>query len=328
MKKTTQITLLLATFIFANAQEKLVEATANLLAKAQKNKTLAVLPLESRISDDRSAGQTASEVIVSVAKAQGFKLVERAQLAKMMEEQNLAASGLVNEESAIEVGNLLSAQTLVMGSVAELMGDRLITLKLMDAETGEVLNSQTVSLGPDAFKQMQKELLGESTQTSAVVFRSALIPGWGQMYADKTTRGAIWLTSFLGSVVLVSYGIFDHSSRFDEYTDTSNLIKKNINDPDKASMLIDCGSECGTLEDVKNPELNKYITEQANKKHDDYSSAYNRTLVYGAILGTVWVANVVDAWIVGSERKQKMDLYFGALPNIKGGVDLHLAYNF
>jgi hypothetical protein len=92
-----------------------------------------------------------------VARVPSLQLVERRALARVLEEQALAASGQVSDATAVGVGRLVGADGLL---VLDLSGPRLVelllasnaeqlppvqvTLKLLAVETGEVLWLRTL----------------------------------------------------------------------------------------------------------------------------------------------------------------------------------------
>ena len=70
----------------------------------------------------------------------GIKLVERESLEKVLREQALSLSGLTDQESAITVGKLLSADQLIYGSYIINDDQIRIDIKLVVVETGEVIH--------------------------------------------------------------------------------------------------------------------------------------------------------------------------------------------
>lgn len=65
-------------------------------------------------------GSGVADIFVTEAfRSQQFVLTERAELAKVLGEQNLATSGRVSADTAAEVGRITGAELLVLGSVSE-----------------------------------------------------------------------------------------------------------------------------------------------------------------------------------------------------------------
>lgn len=69
-----------------------------------------------------------------------FTLVERQNLQQIMDELKLNLSGVINEESSVEIGKFLGAQWIITGEVHPQGQELHIFLKLMRVETGEILS--------------------------------------------------------------------------------------------------------------------------------------------------------------------------------------------
>jgi hypothetical protein len=103
-----------------------------------------------------------------------IQLVERAQVAKTIQEQAANLTGLVDAEKSVKVGKLLGAQVLVTGKIFPLDRDLYVTVKLIgtetsavkvlmvkgkaDADIGELLMSVAEKVGT-TLKTQAKELL-------------------------------------------------------------------------------------------------------------------------------------------------------------------------
>jgi len=69
-----------------------------------------------------------------------FTLVERRNLQQILDELKLSLTGVIDEDSSVEIGKFLGAQWIITGDVHP-QGDELhIFLKLMRVETGEILS--------------------------------------------------------------------------------------------------------------------------------------------------------------------------------------------
>lgn len=73
-----------------------------------------------------------------------LRVVDRALLSEAMAEQDLGASGRVEESSAVAVGQLVGARYLVTGGFADSFGSFRIDARIIDAATGEVVRSREV----------------------------------------------------------------------------------------------------------------------------------------------------------------------------------------
>ena len=122
-------------------------ATPFLSAVAQDDMrpTVAVLPfVNSAIgtSNDELAPLSkgiADLLIIELAQNPGIRMVERENIQKLLDEQNLARDGRVDDATAARIGKLLGAKHMVTGSfITDRSGTMVITLKSIDSETGRI----------------------------------------------------------------------------------------------------------------------------------------------------------------------------------------------
>ena len=78
------------------------------------------------------------ELIANAVNDRNFSVVDRAQLDAIRMELNFQLSGEVSDDSALEIGKFLGAQTIVSGALGEL-GDRYrMTIRALNVQTAEV----------------------------------------------------------------------------------------------------------------------------------------------------------------------------------------------
>lgn len=83
-------------------------------------KRIAVVDFEDRSGWGHNIGTGLADMLVTeLVKSGKFMVIERQELAKIMEEQGLGMSGAVTPQSAAQVGKLLGVELMVMGSVSE-----------------------------------------------------------------------------------------------------------------------------------------------------------------------------------------------------------------
>ena len=164
-----------------------------------------------------------AELATALRRDHGFLLVERAKLKEVLGEMRLGAMGLVDEATAPRLGKLADAQALVLGSVSE-AGDRfLVNARIVTAETAEtvVASSQAVSAGSLVALSSEAVVL---RSRSEALFRSMLLPGWGQFYNRQPAKG--WIVAG-GEAALVGGAVAAHvlgqaaESKYRKATDTA-----------------------------------------------------------------------------------------------------------
>ena len=76
-----------------------------------------------------------------------FRLVERVQLNKVLDELNLDRSSYIDPSSAQRIGHLIGAQYLGIGSFQVFRGEMRLNARLIRVETGEIIAADRV-VGP------------------------------------------------------------------------------------------------------------------------------------------------------------------------------------
>src|SRR2546430_12532144 len=81
----------------------------------------------------------AAMIISELAANRGARVVEREELQRLLEEQNLGASGRVDDATAAKVGKLVGARYVVTGTFIDFYGDFRVDLHLVNVETSEIM---------------------------------------------------------------------------------------------------------------------------------------------------------------------------------------------
>jgi len=93
-----------------------------------------------------------------------FDVVERSLLKKVLEEQNLGMSGLVDANSAAQVGNMLGVDAIVTGTVTDMGTTIRINARIIATETASVFAVSSVSIDKDTQVMV---LMGTATLPAA-----------------------------------------------------------------------------------------------------------------------------------------------------------------
>lgn len=116
-----------------------------LTAQDDTRPTLAVLPfVNSAIGDANQELAPLSKgiadlLIIELAQNPGIRVVERENIEAILQEQNLARDGRVDDATAARIGRLLGAKHIVTGSfVTDRSGTMVVTIKSIDTETSRI----------------------------------------------------------------------------------------------------------------------------------------------------------------------------------------------
>jgi TolB-like protein len=129
----------------ATAALALLVSAAPALAQDDVRPTVAVLPfVNSAIGSATTELAPLSKGIadlltVDLAQNTGIRVVERENILRILDEQNLARDGRVDDATAAKIGKLLGAKHMVTGTfVTDRTGTMVITVKSIDSETGRI----------------------------------------------------------------------------------------------------------------------------------------------------------------------------------------------
>jgi TolB-like protein len=86
------------------------------------------------------ASLTLSELTANPA----IRVVERAQLQQLLQEQNLGREGRVDPQTLVRIGRLIGARYMVTGTIYDVRGDFRINSRIFDTETSEIVRTQSV----------------------------------------------------------------------------------------------------------------------------------------------------------------------------------------
>lgn len=146
-------------------------AVSNVVS-AQVKKRVAVLTFEDKTDkryrwwDGRQPGDGMADMLTTaLVKSGNYQVLEREEIGKLLAEQQLGQTGVVTEQSAAQVGQMLGVELAIMGSVTEfgntqqetggkIKGFRIglktqtatvaVDVRVVNATTGDILAAETV----------------------------------------------------------------------------------------------------------------------------------------------------------------------------------------
>ena len=91
------------------------------------------------------AGMMISELTQNPA----ARVVERQEIQRLVDEQNLGAQGRVDPQTAAKIRKLVGARYMVMGTFVDFYGDFRVDVRLINTETGEVVKTESERMQRD-----------------------------------------------------------------------------------------------------------------------------------------------------------------------------------
>jgi len=123
-------TLIAPVFVMAANSKKIRIAVMDFAPKGQ------IKPSEAR----QISEIIRNEIVGSLC----FDVVERSQVNRMLGEASLQMTGITDSASIIRIGRMISVKQLIIGTVGKLYGKVIITLRLVNAETGKNIFASTL----------------------------------------------------------------------------------------------------------------------------------------------------------------------------------------
>ncbi|OHD56400.1 MAG: hypothetical protein A2014_03940 [Spirochaetes bacterium GWF1_49_6] len=113
-----------------------------------KTMVIAVADLipEQKTEKLKAIAKTVSDMLVTKLHDKGIQVVENAQLNQLVQEKKLAMAGLVDSDTAAQVGAMTGAGYILLGSVSMVKDEVFINVRLVDISTRLVVSAAEASM--------------------------------------------------------------------------------------------------------------------------------------------------------------------------------------
>jgi len=91
----------------------------------------------------------AGMMISELSQNPAARVVERQEIQRLLDEQNLSAQGRVDPQTAAKVGKLVGARYTVLGTFIDFYGDLRVDVRLVNTETGEIVKTESERMQRD-----------------------------------------------------------------------------------------------------------------------------------------------------------------------------------
>ena len=119
----------------------------------------AIFPFHERGEGVKGYGNKASDILfASLAANPDLLLVDREEISKTLEEQEMNMSGMVSPNEAVQVGGLIGAKVLVTGSVIDADQSVYLVARIIGTETSRVLGESVKGKASDAIGDLAEQL--------------------------------------------------------------------------------------------------------------------------------------------------------------------------
>ena len=144
-------------------------------AEDKKDKTpqvypVALLPFQERGADSKGQGSKVTDLLfASLAADPALMLVDREDIKKLLDEQEVNLSGLVNPQQATKVGQLTGAKLLITGSILQSDNSVYLIAKIIGTETSRVVGASVKGNVRDDLGKLVEDLAKVEIEATAVV---------------------------------------------------------------------------------------------------------------------------------------------------------------
>jgi curli biogenesis system outer membrane secretion channel CsgG len=126
---------------------------------------VAVMPCEAGSYNLADMARAVPELLATaLTRDKNLTLVEREKLDKILAEQSLGASGLVDPDKAVQIGKLIGARFLVLPRTYTVGDQIFVSAKVVNAETGKVMVASKAARAAGANATMLSGLIAEDVQ--------------------------------------------------------------------------------------------------------------------------------------------------------------------
>jgi YVTN family beta-propeller protein len=105
--------------------------------------SLAIADLEPQGVAGSSAAVVTDWLRGELVRSGAFNVLERKNMAKILEEQAIQQTGCTAEECAVKLGRLLNVQRMIVGSVGKFEDSYVVNVRVVDIETGKAVGGDT-----------------------------------------------------------------------------------------------------------------------------------------------------------------------------------------
>jgi|GEM_PF-5357333 len=110
---------------------------------SQEKKLIAISNLAPQGVEASQASAFTDRLGTELFKTRSFKVIERSQIAKILEEQEFQQADCVSDKCMIQVGQLLGVSYVLTGGISKIGETYSINIRVIDVKSGEVIYTDT-----------------------------------------------------------------------------------------------------------------------------------------------------------------------------------------
>jgi Family of unknown function (DUF5683)/PEGA domain len=232
-----------------------------------------------------SPGALAAEVgTLRLLPGKGWTLSDTAAVHAAFGRDGFGIQGSTPDSAVGELGKKLGGSVIMVGMVNVKEGQQLLSVRMVSALNGELLAAGMAELESAPLEDSYRNLYGRRTEMSDALWRSAVVPGWGQYGLGARWHAAAAAGATVVTGAATAWSWLDYGAK----NDRLDLYLKH------------------DLSTVRAGEKFADWRDRAEQVRADRNDAAIRSTILTGVLGTVWLANLVDAGILGYQRSHEI----------------------
>ncbi len=117
--------------------------------------SIAVMPFEAKGQAHEFEFTLMEKLVTQLVNLRRFRVIERGAMDQVMNEQALGMSGMVDEETAVQVGKLAGADVIVVGTINIAEGFGKVSARGIDTETAEMIVAKESQTGEPSMANLE-----------------------------------------------------------------------------------------------------------------------------------------------------------------------------
>ncbi len=193
------------------------------LASRKNMPRVVVLPFATMDDASREArlGALSSELLqLRLFRHRGLLPADDVVLRRLLE--RVSREGRLSPEEGLAAAKMLGADTLVIGQVEANGSGVLVRARAIDAASERQVVGAEQEFGRQAFLDFRDDVAVHHSRLGAAA-RSAVVPGWGQIYNGDLGRGVLYVTGFIAALAGTAGSLTLGVQNENDYDETGDL---------------------------------------------------------------------------------------------------------
>jgi len=202
----------------------------------------------------------ADKLTIKLVKLGGIRIIDRTSLKKIIDEQKLSESGLIEQKGAAETGKILGARFLITGSLKSVMRQLNVSARMIDSSTGEIISAGDIQIPERQFRQGNRIREEKRVSRFELKFQKSDFD-FDRIFKEAKERPLLFLYTTLNkseyNKLIRKYPIFG-----DKFTSFKNRLRKET--PEKYKKLSALRRQIQIMR-KKYPEIDQKFVKKQNQ---------------------------------------------------------------